>query len=107
MLGSTKKYSEDANRYDQKTVSQRIEALFLNNIGLVVTRDQILRAATNPVTGKEPENWHQRLSELRTDKGYTILSWRDSKDLAPQEYDAVMYEMREHAACGDNLTKWE
>ncbi|MDI6017231.1 hypothetical protein QLQ97_08190 [Burkholderia pseudomallei] len=97
MLGSTKKYSQDANRYDQKTVSQRIEALFLNNIGLVVTRDQILRAATDPVTGKEPENWHQRLSELRTDKGYTILSWRDSKDLAPQEYLMPHSERRESA----------
>jgi hypothetical protein len=81
-----KVYSQDATEYDQKSVSKRVEALFLNNIGLVVTRAQILRAARDPVTGKEPENWHQRLSELRTDKGYTILSWRDSKDLSPEEY---------------------
>ena len=46
----------------------------------------ILRAARNPKTGKEPENWHQRLSELRTDDGYTILSWRNRDDLEVQEY---------------------
>lgn len=81
-----KVYSIDKTKYTQKTVSQRIEALFLNNLGKVVTREQIIAAATDPVTNREPENWHQRLSELRTDKGYTILSWRDSKDLANQEY---------------------
>lgn len=97
MLGDSKKYSEDTAEYDQKTVSQRIEALFLNNIGLVVTRAQIIRAAKDPKTGKEPENWHQRLSELRTDKGYTIWSWRDSKDLSPQEYLMPHIERRESA----------
>jgi hypothetical protein len=55
----------------------RIEALFLNNLGKVVTREQIQAAATDPVTKRTPENWHQRLSEVRTDSGYTILSWRD------------------------------
>lgn len=79
-------YSTDKTKYTQKTVSQRIEALFLNNLGRVVKREQIIAAAADPITKKEPENWHQRLSELRTDKGYTILSWRDSKDLATQEY---------------------
>lgn len=82
----TKIYSTDNTKYTQNSVSKRIEALFLNNLGKVVTREQIIRAATNPVTGVQPENWHQRLSELRTDKGYTILSWRDRTDLAPQEY---------------------
>lgn len=86
MKKDEKLFSKDASSYDQSSVSKRIEALFLNNIGLVVHREQILRAACDPKTGKEPENWHQRLSELRTDKGYTILSWRDSKALAPQEY---------------------
>lgn len=83
---NNKIYSNDKTVYTQKTVSQRIEALFLNNLGKVVTRAQIIAAATDPISGKQPENWHQRLSELRTDKGYTILSWRDSKALAPQEY---------------------
>ncbi|WP_081070627.1 restriction endonuclease [Burkholderia stagnalis] len=94
MALTNKKYSEDTSTYEQKSVSARIEALFLNNIGLVVTREQILGAARDPKTGKEPENWHQRLSELRTDKGYTILSWRDSKDLAPQEYLMPHTELR-------------
>jgi hypothetical protein len=62
------------------------------------TRDQILAAARDPVTKKEPENWHQRLSELRTDKGYTILSWRDWKALSPQEYVLASVERRQIAA---------
>ena len=58
----------------------------MENIGKVITREQILEVAKNPQTGKEPENWHQRLSELRTDDGYTILSWRNRGDLKVQEY---------------------
>jgi hypothetical protein len=72
--------------YNQKTVKQRIEALFLDNIGKVITRDQIIKVATDPKTKKEPENWHQRLSELRTDEGYTILSWRNRGWLRVEEY---------------------
>jgi Na+/citrate or Na+/malate symporter len=33
-------YSSDTSTYEQKTVSQRLEALFLANVGLVVTRCQ-------------------------------------------------------------------
>ena len=72
--------------YNQASVKKRIEALFLDNLGKVLTREQIIAAATNPKTKKEPENWHQRLSELRTDCGYTILSWRNRGDLKVQEY---------------------
>ncbi|MGI4846705.1 MAG: hypothetical protein ACRYGK_00985 [Janthinobacterium lividum] len=90
-----KTYSKDENEYDQKSVSKRIEAFFLNNIGLVVTREQILKVSRDPLTGREPENWHQRLSELRTDKGYTILTWRDKAELAPQEYLMPHIEKRE------------
>ncbi|APX65997.1 hypothetical protein V3I01_06280 [Sphingomonas sp. gentR] len=86
MIPPTKIYSSDVSSYDQKSVRARIEALLLNNVGLVVTRAQIIAAARNPVTGAEPENWHQRLSELRTDKGYTILSSRDWSALKPEEY---------------------
>jgi hypothetical protein len=67
-------------------VKKRIEALFLDNIGKILSRGQILKVAADPKTGKEPENWHQRLSELRTDDGYTILSWRNRGDLKVQEY---------------------
>jgi len=73
-------------KYKQKSIKQRIEALFLDNIGKLITREQILEVATDPTTGKQPENWHQRLSELRTDDGYTILSWRNRGWLRVEEY---------------------
>ena len=79
-------YGTIKNTYTQKTVKQRIEALFLDNIGKIITRDQIIQVAADPVTQKEPENWHQRLSELRTDDGYTILSWRNKGWLRVEEY---------------------
>jgi len=66
-------YGKIKKKYSQKSIKQRIEALFLDNIGKVITREQILEVATDPETKKQPENWHQRLSELRTDDGYTIL----------------------------------
>jgi hypothetical protein len=81
-----KAYGKVKGPYKQATVSKRIEALFLDNLGRVVTREMIIKAAADPVTGRQPENWHQRLSELRTDTGYTILSWRDDPNLAVQEY---------------------
>jgi len=81
-----KVYGEFKGPYRQKSVKKRIEALFLNNIGKVLDREMILRAARDPKTKREPENWHQRLSELRTDDGYTILSWRNRGDLKVQEY---------------------
>jgi hypothetical protein len=98
MIPQKKIYSSDSSEYNEKSVSKRIEALFLNNVGLVVTREQILKAAQDPKTGRDPENWHQRLSELRTDKGYTILSNRDWADLKPQEYVLATIERREIAA---------
>lgn len=98
MIPTEKIYSSDNSKYDQKSVSARLEALFLNNVGLIVTREQVIAAARNPVTGKEPENWHQRLSELRTDKGYTILSARDWKALKPEEYVLASVERREKAS---------
>ncbi|MFX1565087.1 MAG: hypothetical protein ACFFCH_03770 [Promethearchaeota archaeon] len=67
--------------YKQLSVKKRIEAFFLDNIGKVVTSDMLRQVARDPKTDKARENWHQRLSELRTDEGYTILSWRDSKTL--------------------------
>jgi hypothetical protein len=78
---SGKVYGTVRGPYRQRSVKRRIEALFLDKLGLVPTREQIIEAACDPVTGKEPENWHQRLSELRTDDGYTILTWRNRGDL--------------------------
>lgn len=72
--------------YPGKSVRERIEQFFLANLGKVATREQIQEAARDPETGRVPENWHQRLSELRTDSGYTILSWRNRGDLKVMEY---------------------
>lgn len=76
----------DYAKYTQKTIKQRIEAVFLDNIGEIITNHDLVEVSKDPVTGREPENWHQRLSELRTDDGYTILSNRDRKDLRVGEY---------------------
>ncbi|KZK67759.1 restriction endonuclease [Shewanella baltica] len=72
--------------YTQTSIQQRLEAFFIDNVGRIVTRDMLIQVARDPITGKEPENWHQRLSELRTDSGYTILSKRDRSFLAIGEY---------------------
>lgn len=98
MIPPKKTYSSDTSKYEQPSVRARILAFLLANVGLVVTSDQIRAAARNPTTGVEPENWHQRLSELRTDYGYTILSWRDWAELKPQEYVLAHTERREIAA---------
>jgi len=81
-----KVYGQPKGPYRQKSIRERIEALFLDNIGKVVTRPQIQEVAKDPGTGRIPENWHQRLSELRTDMGYTILTARDRKGLKVSEY---------------------
>ena len=81
-----KEYGEVKGPYLQKTIRERIKALFLDNLGKTVTREDILEVAKDPESGRIPENWHQRLSELRTDEGYTILSWRNRRDLKVSEY---------------------
>ncbi len=97
MIPDQKIYSADASSYDQSSVRKRLEAFFLANVGLVVTRERLLAVARDPKTGKEPENWHQRLSELRTDRGYTILSKRDWQVLFGEEYCLATVERRETA----------
>jgi len=91
----------DRKKYQQSSIRQRIEALFLDNLGKVITREQIIEVAKDPTTGTEPENWHQRLSELRTDAGYTILSHRDRRDLSLQEY--LMPTATKRAAAGKRV----
>jgi 5-methylcytosine-specific restriction endonuclease McrA len=86
-----------STQYPQPSIRKRIEQFFLDNLGVIVTREQLQQVATNPTTGITPENWHQRLSELRTDIGYTILSWRDTKDLTVSEYVMPSAEKREGA----------
>ena len=84
--------------YMQRSVRARIEAFFLDNLGKVATREQIIKVATDPMTGRAPENWHQRLSELRTDYGYTILSWRNRGNLKVSEYMMPNAERRSTTA---------
>ena len=84
--------------YLQRSILARIEAFFLDNLGKVATREQLIEVSTNPTTGRSPENWHQRLSELRTDKGYTILSWRNRGDLRISEYMMPNSERRPTAS---------
>ncbi len=84
--------------YTQRSIRARIEAFFLDNLGKVATREQLIEVATDPETDRAPENWHQRLSELRTDMGYTILSWRNRGDLKVSEYMMPNAERRSTAA---------
>lgn len=76
----------EINRKYAGSVSKKIESLFLDNVNKIITRDQIQQVIKDETTGNVPENWHQRLSELRTDKGYTILSHRDKRELMISEY---------------------
>ena len=84
-------------KYEESSISARLEACFLDNLGKVITREQLLEVARDPVTNQEPENWHQRLSELRTDAGYTILSKRDRAFLKVGEYLMLTSEKRKGA----------
>lgn len=84
--------------YRQRSIKGRMEAFFLDNLGKVATREQLIEVATDPVTGRVPENWHQRLSELRTDDGYTILSWRNRGNLRMSEYIMPNAEKRSTAS---------
>ena len=81
-------------KYTQKSILRRIEAFFLDNIGRVVTNEELKEVARDPITGKEPENWHQRVSELRTDYGYDIRSQRDDDKLKVGEYLLLTSERR-------------
>lgn len=83
--------------YTQKSIRQRLEAFFIDNVGKIVTNEMLILVARDPITGKDPENWHQRLSELRTDSGYTILSKRDRNYLAVGEYILQSTQKRESA----------
>jgi hypothetical protein len=102
-------YGEIKREYAQKSVKAHIEALFLDNIGKIITREQIIQVTIDPKTKKQPENWHQRLSELRTDNGYTILSWRNRGWLQVEEYLMPSAEKRTNAGkrVKPNKDTWE
>lgn len=85
-------------KYPQKSVRKRLEAFFLDNVGKIATREQVQQVARDPKTKEIPENWHQRLSELRTDSGYTILTHRDRKELKISEYLMLTADRRPAAS---------
>ena len=87
-------YCDAPKAYTDTSIKKRLENFFLDNVGNIVTNAQLIEVAKDPVTGKEPENWHQRLSELRTNSGYTILSKRDRDFLAVGEYLMLSPEKR-------------
>lgn len=105
MAQPEKVYGEVRGPYEHPSVRKRIEALFLDNLGKVLRREDILEAARDPRTGAEPENWHQRLSELRTDFGYTILTNRDRPYLRPGEYLMPSAELRPGAGARTRPTR--
>lgn len=45
---SNKEYAEVTKKYTQKSISARIEALFLDNLGKVIKREQIIEVAKDP-----------------------------------------------------------
>lgn len=104
MANQAKRYAT-VRRYPQKSVLQRIEAFFLDNIGKVATRDMLQQVAKDPETGKIPENWHQRLSDLRCLHGYTIRSWRNQGDLKVMEYVMPSKERRPTAKQRTRISK--
>ncbi|OCH54108.1 MULTISPECIES: hypothetical protein [Vibrio] len=83
--------------YNQTSVQKRLEAFFIDNVGKVVTNEMLAQVAKDPTTGEDRENWHQRLSELRTDHGYSILTYRDRSYLSVGEYVLESLERRETA----------
>ena len=46
-ISESKIYGKVKKTYEQKSVTKRIEALFLDNLGKILTREQIIQAATN------------------------------------------------------------
>lgn len=87
-------YVQSIAHYSQKSIIDRLEAFFLDNVGKIATNEDLKNVAKDPNTGVEPENWHQRLSELRVNKGYTILSKRDRSFLDVGEYLMLSNEKR-------------
>jgi hypothetical protein len=87
--------------YSGKSVKARILAFLLDNVDHIVVTADLKRAAQNPETGVVPENWHQRLSELRTDDGYTILTHRDRADLRSGQY--VMSSAEKRVSAGTRV----
>ncbi len=67
---------------EDKRVGSRVRILrfLLDNVGRIVGKDEIRRAAGNA------SEWARRLRELRDEYGYKILSHKDRRELKPGQY---------------------
>jgi hypothetical protein len=92
-----KQYGEIKGEYNYNSGQERIKQFFFDNVGKVVTTEQLQEVASMN-HDRRYENWHQRLSELRTDKGYTILSRRDRDWLNQGEYVMPHKEQADRAS---------
>jgi hypothetical protein len=72
--------------YLQGSIKGRILAFLLDNVGKIVTGEQLAQVATLPGASHPPPRWHQRVYELRADHGYNILTQRDDRRLGVSEY---------------------
>ena len=63
----------------------RIRAFLIQNVGKVVTSDQIREVAVRK-DGQPASEWARRLRELREEEGMRIRTHADRPDLKPNEY---------------------
>lgn len=67
---------------------RRILDYLLDNIGRVLTSDEIREASGNV------SEWARRVRELRDEEGYQILTHRDRADLKPGQYQMLTDQRR-------------
>lgn len=63
----------------------RIRAFLIQNVGKIVTSDQIREVAVRR-DGRPASEWARRLRELREEEGMRIRTHADRPDLKPNEY---------------------
>lgn len=71
-------------RRPKKSTQDLILEFLLENRGTVVEHTEITAHLRR--RGWRGDKWHQRLSELRVNGGWDILSWRDRADLRQGQY---------------------
>ena len=79
-------YATIKGPYNQRSARARIEAFFLDNVGLIATKEQVMGVSRNQKTGVLPWHWHADFVEFIHDSGYTICSIANRKGLKMDEY---------------------
>lgn len=77
---------------------QRVLNFLLENVGKVVTSDQIRNAAN-------ASEWARRLRELRDQYGYQIQSHKDRADLKPGQYVLASEKPTSYVFSGSGISK--